>query len=114
MASPWSTCSTRPRQGLELRRRPLVERKLGHPPSSPDVDRLDLALPLLEEAAGGPVGGIVGSAQPIDAVSDAINQHGFDEIIVSTLSPRVSRWLKLDVPNRLKVLGKPITTVSAR
>lgn len=75
---------------------------------------LDLALPLLEEATGGRVDGIVSGATPLDAVSDAVHQHGFDEIIISTLSPRVSRWLKLDVPNRLKVLGKPITTVSAK
>lgn len=74
---------------------------------------LDLALPLLEEATGGRVDGIIGGALPFDAVSDAVNQRGFDEIIISTLSPRVSRWLKLDVPNRLTVLGLPITTVSA-
>jgi len=76
-------------------------------------DTLDLALPLLQEAAGGPVEGIIGGAQPLDAVTDAVNRHGFDEIIISTLSPRVSRWLRMDVPNRLKTLGKPITTVSA-
>ncbi len=76
-------------------------------------DTLDLAIPLLEEATGSHVGGLVGAAQPLDAVSDAVNQHGFDEIIISTLSPRVSRWLKLDLPNRLKILDKPITTVSA-
>ena len=76
-------------------------------------DTLDLALPLLEEAAGGRVEGIIGGAQPIDAVNDAVHAHGFDEIIISTLSPRVSRWLKMDVANRLRVLGKPITTVSA-
>jgi hypothetical protein len=77
-------------------------------------DTLDLALPLLEEAAGGHVEGMVGTPQPLDAVTDAVNQHGFDEIIISTLSPRVSRWLHMDVPNRLRILGKPITTVSAK
>lgn len=56
---------------------------------------------------------MIGGAQPLDAVTDAVTQHGFDEIIISTLSPRVSRWLRMDVPNRLKTLGKPITTVSA-
>lgn len=76
-------------------------------------DTLDLAIPLLEEAAGGPVDGLVGAAQPLDAVSDAVNQHGCDEIIVSTLSPRISRWLKMDLPSRLTILGKPVTTVSA-
>lgn len=77
-------------------------------------DTLDLALPLLEEAAGARVDGIIGGAQPLDAVHDAVHEYGFDEIIISTLSPRVSRWLRMDVPNRLKVLGKPITTVSAK
>ncbi len=77
-------------------------------------DTLDLALPLLEEAAGAPIDGLIGVAQPFDAVSDAVNRDGYDEIIISTLSPRVSRWLKLDVPSRLEVLGKPITTVSAK
>ncbi len=76
-------------------------------------DTLDLAVPLLEEATGGRVDGLVGAPQPLDAVSDAVNQHGFDEIIISTLSPRVSRWLKMDLPSRLSILGKPITTVSA-
>ena len=77
-------------------------------------DVLDLALPLLSDAAGGPVQGMVGDANPINAVHDAVNLHGFDEIIISTLSPRLSRWLRMDVPHRLSVLGLPITTVTAR
>ena len=75
---------------------------------------LDLALPVLEEAAGAPVEGMIGDSNPINAVHDAVNLHGFDEIIISTLSPRVSRWLKMDVPQRLGVLGLPITTVTAK
>jgi len=75
---------------------------------------LDLALPLLEEAAGGHVIGLVGDPDPINAVQDAVHVHGFDEIIISTLSPRVSRWLHMDVPRRLQVLGLPITTVTAK
>ncbi len=55
---------------------------------------LDLALPLLEEAAGAPVKALVGDTDPLSAVEDAVNRYGFDEIIVSTLSPRVSRWLR--------------------
>jgi hypothetical protein len=77
-------------------------------------DTLDLALPLLEEASGGTIEGIIGAPNPVDAVHDAVNSRGFDEIIISTLSPRVSRWLKLDVPHRLEVLGLPVTTVSAK
>jgi hypothetical protein len=43
-----------------------------------------------------------------------VNRDHYDEIIISTLSPRVSRWLHMDVPHRLNVLGLPVTTVSAR
>src|SRR5438045_6187964 len=46
-------------------------------------DVLALALPLLEEAAGSPVEGIVGDANPMDAIQDSINLHGYDEIILS-------------------------------
>ncbi len=74
----------------------------------------DLALPLLEEAAGAPVAALVGDPDPLSAVEDAVNRYGFDEIIVSTLSPRVSRWLHMDLPHRLNVLGLPVTIVSAK
>src|SRR5687768_6167791 len=58
---------------------------------------LALAIPLLEDAAGGRVEGLVGCPNPLDAVADAINLHGFDEVIISTLPTRVSRWLHLDL-----------------
>ena len=74
---------------------------------------LELALPLLEEAAGTEVTGMVGCSDPLDAIQDAVNLHGFDEIILSTLPKRVSRWLHLDLPSKLNVLGLPITTVTA-
>lgn len=75
---------------------------------------LDLALPLLEEAAGGPVEGILGDPEPLAAVQDAVNLRGFDEVIVSTLPATVSRWLKLDLPHKIEGLGLPVTTVTAR
>jgi hypothetical protein len=74
---------------------------------------LDLALPLLSEAAGGDVVGIVGDPDPLAAIQDAINIQGFDEVILSTLSGRVSRWLKLDLPSKVSGLGLPVTTVTA-
>lgn len=73
-----------------------------------------LAVPLLEEAAGGPVEALVGAPEPLAAVEDAINVHGFDEIIISTLPTRVSRWLKLDLPSKVAGLGLPVTTVNAK
>jgi hypothetical protein len=74
---------------------------------------LELALPLLEEATGTEVTGMIGAPEPLDAIQDAVNIHGFDEIILSTLPKRVSRWLKLDLPSKLTGLGLPVTTVTA-
>jgi cell pole-organizing protein PopZ len=73
---------------------------------------LDEALPLMSEAAGSEVEGLIGDADPLAAVHDAVNLRGFDEIIISTLSPRLSRWLKLDLPSKLSGLGLPVLTVT--
>jgi hypothetical protein len=73
---------------------------------------LDHAVPLLAEAAGSPVEGIVGSTDPTMAIQDAINLRGFDEVIISTLSPKLSRWLKLDLPSKISGMGLPVSTVT--
>ena len=75
---------------------------------------LELALPLLEEAAVAPVEAMVGVAEPLAAIQDAVNLHGFDEIILSTLPTRVSRWLHVDLPRKVAALGLPVLTVVAR
>jgi hypothetical protein len=73
---------------------------------------LDEALPALSAAAGVEVEGIVGDADPIAAIQDAINLRGFDEVIVSTLPARLSRWLKLDLSSKVSGMGLPVTTVT--
>jgi hypothetical protein len=55
-------------------------------------ERLRTALAALSEAAGQLVTGHVGDANPLAAVADAVNLRGFDEIVLSTLPSRVSRW----------------------
>jgi hypothetical protein len=55
---------------------------------------------------------MVGVPEPLAAIQDALNLHGFDEIILSTLPSRVSRWLKLDLPSKVGGLGVPVTTVT--
>jgi hypothetical protein len=75
---------------------------------------LELALPLLEDAAGAPVEPMIGVPNPLDAIQDAVNVHGFDEIIISTLPTRVSRWLRLDLPHKVAGLGLPVTMVTAK
>jgi hypothetical protein len=71
------------------------------------------ALPKLSEAAGSQVTGSLGDAEPLMAIHDAINLGHYDEIIISTLPPRVSRWLKLDLVSKTKALGLPVTHVEA-
>jgi hypothetical protein len=75
---------------------------------------IELALPLLEDAAGTHVDAMVGVPEPLAAIQDAINLHGFDELIISTLPTRVSKWLKLDLPHKAAGLGLPVTTITAR
>lgn len=75
---------------------------------------LELAIPLLEEASGGPVEGLVGDSEPLAAIQDALNMRGFDEVILSTLPARVSRWLHFDLPRKAAALGVPVTTITAR
>ncbi|MGI8864822.1 MAG: hypothetical protein ACR2JH_10585 [Solirubrobacteraceae bacterium] len=71
------------------------------------------ALPALSGAAGVTVTGEVGDANPLAAIEDAINLRGFDEIILSTLPWRVSRWLRVDLPSKVRALGLPVSHVTA-
>jgi hypothetical protein len=73
---------------------------------------LDTAKPLLEHETGGPVEGIVGEADPYEAVKSALQDPGFDEVIISTLPKRVSEWLRRDLPHRVEKLGVPVTTIT--
>jgi hypothetical protein len=87
----------------------------------PDVDdrkqadwTLENALPLLQRAARGPVEGVLGGTDPFMSVSDAVRDGQFDEIIVSTLSKKTSKWLRRDLVRRIEGLGLPVTTVTPR
>ena len=73
-----------------------------------------IELPLLEQAAGAPVDAMIGVPEPLAAIQDAINLHGFDELIISTLPTKVSKWLRLDLPHKAAGLGLPVTTVTAQ
>lgn len=63
-------------------------------------------------AAGLEVDGSVGAGDPISAVSDVWDPKRFDEIVVSTLPMRLSRWLNAGLPERVERLtGAPVTHV---
>ncbi len=74
---------------------------------------LDTALPKLSEAAGTRVSGSLGDSEPLSAIQDAVNLGDYDEIIISTLPARLSRWLKLDLVSKTRALGLPVTHVEA-
>jgi hypothetical protein len=73
--------------------------------------RIGAAVPLLSRAAGAEVVAVVGAAEPLVAVRDALDLLGFDEVIVSMLPARASRWRQLGLPGKIRALGVPVTEV---
>jgi hypothetical protein len=54
----------------------------------------------------------VGDPDPLAAVQDTTNFAHFDEVIVSTLPLHISKWLKIDLPSKVKAAtGLPVTHV---
>jgi hypothetical protein len=92
----------------------VVPRPYWDPETDEASITLELAIPLLEEAAGGRVEGVIGDNDPFVAVTAMLDRERFDEVIVSTLPERVSRWLRRDLPARVEKLGIPVTVVTAR
>ncbi len=67
------------------------------------------------------VTGEVGDPSPVKAVVSVVDREhvGFDGIVVSTLPHSVSKWLRIDAPNRIErrsglpvhhVIGQPVTS----
>ncbi len=73
--------------------------------------RIATAVPLLTRAARSEVVAVLGAAEPVIAARDALKLMGFDEVIVSTLPPRLSRWLALGLPGKIRALGVPVSEV---
>jgi len=57
--------------------------------------------------------GEVGDERPTYAIQDVLGRREIDEVILWTLPPGVSRWLKRDLPRRIRVeLGLPVIHVT--
>jgi hypothetical protein len=73
---------------------------------------LEDALPHMSRAAHSRVEGLVGGPDPFEAVQNAVRDGSFDEIIVSTLPKRLSKWLRRDLIGRIRTLGLPTTVIT--
>lgn len=91
----------------------LVPRPYWDPDTEEAEVVVELAVPLLEEAAGRRVEAVIGDSDPLVAVRELLAGTAVDEVLLSTLPERVSRWLRRDVPARLRALGLPVTVVTA-
>lgn len=75
------------------------------------ADMLSAALARLREA-GLEADGHVGAPDPIVAVTDAWDPKRYDEIIVSTLPSKVSKWMHAGLPERIgKLTGAHVSHV---
>jgi hypothetical protein len=58
--------------------------------------------------------GEVGDGRPLQAIDDVLQREVFDEIVLSTFPPGMSRWLRLDLPHRVgATYGLPVRHVIA-
>jgi hypothetical protein len=75
----------------------------------------------LRQAAQGPTGhrpahveGRVGTQNddPFDAIKAALADEHFDDVLISTLPKRTSKWLRRDLPARVQQLGIPVAVIT--
>jgi hypothetical protein len=72
-----------------------------------------LAQPLLEEAAGASLEAFVErGSDPWEALRRAAESGRYDEVIISTVPVKSSRWHERDLPTRARTLGVPVTLVT--
>jgi hypothetical protein len=77
-------------------------------------ERLDAFLAGIVEQ-GATAAGEIGDRDPVAAVRDAVRGRDVTQIILSTLPTGVSRWLRQDVPSRLRgAMAVPIEVVEER
>lgn len=91
--------ATHAESGEDAGRR-LARQRLGH-----ELDRM--------KQLGADVSGEVGVADPLDAIEVVLHRWEFDEVILSTLPGRRSRWLAADLPTKIRRGFKlPVTQVT--
>jgi hypothetical protein len=79
-------------------------------------DRLRGGLGWLHHLGAATAVGEVGHKNPMHAIRTVLEREDreFDEVIISTLPTHVSRWLRMDLPQRVKrEFGLPVMVVTA-
>ncbi len=75
--------------------------------------RLKAAVSMLK-SSGFAVRSVLGDFSAIEAIGDELRQHGYDEIVISTLPTSRSRWLKQNLPARVaRKFDVPVTHIEA-
>jgi hypothetical protein len=78
------------------------------------LPRLEAALARFREV-GANVTGKIGDARPMEAIRDALLTNSYDEILLSTLPPGPSAWIRQDLPRRVKkAFDIPVTHLIAK
>ncbi len=78
------------------------------------MTRLKDALALVR-SSGAHALGALGHPDPVEAVERQMQCSAYDEVIVSMLPERNSRWLKLDIPSRIaRAVSTPVTAITAK
>lgn len=58
---------------------------------------------------------VLGDFSPLEAIRDEMRRCSYDEIVISTLPTRTSRWLRMDLPTRVgREFAVPVTLVQAQ
>ena len=96
-----------PRRGQDLHHPVGTEDQL----TNEALARLNAAVPLLSDAAGHPIVGMIGSGEPLATIEDALNLLKFDEVIILMLPVLTAQWFRLDLPRKVRELGVPVTEV---
>ena len=70
-------------------------------------------VPARLQEAGAEADGEVVDPNPVDAIRKLASREEVDEVIVSTLPRRLSRWMAMDLPHRVRRATKlPVTHIS--
>jgi len=66
-------------------------------------------------AMGAKVEGHLGGPHPFEGIEEQFAEHEFDEVILSTLPSRVSRWLQADLPSQVeRRFNVPVKTITPK